>query len=102
MSSPCRPLTALPAGIRRAIALSALLVAAGTSSAHDGEKLYTQRCLSCHSQDEICQKLDCLGDDEAVRKRLARLLPVHHTTEDEERAAITDYVLALRRSRRKP
>jgi mono/diheme cytochrome c family protein len=84
------------------LSLAAAVLFAGPAFAHDGERLYTQRCLACHSHDEICQKLDCLGDDEAVRKRLARLLPVHHTAEDEERAAITAYLLELRRSRRKP
>ena len=87
-------------GARRVLVLGAAALALGSVQAHDGARLYEQRCLSCHSHDEICRKLDCLGDDEAVRKRLAALLPVHHVRDAEERQAITDYVIELRKKRK--
>lgn len=73
-----------------------LALAPLAAGAHDGARLYTQRCLNCHSTQAMAGLVQRLGPDAAVRERLEALLPVHHAPDHQDHAAIIDYVLTLR------
>ena len=91
------PLRPAPRG-RGALALlgACAVLAAVPASAHDGAKLYQQRCVQCHSVDSMADTVQRLGPDDAVRARLEALLPRHHAPDAEEREALVRHVLSLR------
>lgn len=87
-----------PIGIPAPSALLAatLALAPVAAQAHDGARLYAQRCLNCHSTQAMAGLVQRLGPDAAVRERLEALLPLHHAPDHQDHAAIIDYVLTLR------
>lgn len=92
MSEP-RPALTARAGLAWAL-LAAL--AGGPAQAHDGARLYQQRCAQCHSAERMAEIVQRLGPDDAVRTRLEALLPRHHAPDAEEREALVRHVLGLR------
>lgn len=76
--------------------LAPLLLASTAASAHDGARLYQQRCAQCHSTERMGEIVQRLGPDDAVRQRLEALLPRHHASDADEREAIVLHVLTLR------
>jgi len=79
-----------------AVGLALAAGLAGPARAHDGARLYVQRCAQCHSTERMGALVQRLGTDDAVRQRLAVLLPRHHAPDDADRDAIIQYVLTLR------
>ncbi len=86
----------LQASARAALLAATLALAPLAAHAHDGAKLYAQRCLNCHSVPAMAGIVQRLGPDAAVRERLEALLPFHHAPDHQDHAAIIDYVLTLR------
>ncbi len=76
--------------------LAALLLASAGAAAHDGARLYQQRCAQCHSAERMGEIVQRLGPDDAVRQRLEALLPRHHASDAADREAIVLHVLTLR------
>ena len=68
------------------------------AAAHDGEKLYRERCVKCHSVEKMRDQIaPRLGSDDELRRQLELLLLLHHAPDHEDHAAIIEYLVKLRR-----